>query len=414
MPENALKEWLKRLESRHPIEIDLGLDRVAAVAKTLRLTDGRIHTFSIAGTNGKGSVASVLTAGLLAAGYSVGTYTSPHLSRFNERILINGEQVDDASIVAAFEAIELARRDVSLTYFETATLAALWIFRQRQVGQQVLEVGLGGRLDAVNIIDAHVSVITSIGLDHTDWLGDSRELIAIEKAGIARRGRPCIVAELDPPDTLLSVLAERGAHGCFIGSDWRITNGQLNTVQGCSVPLPRPPGLLESNVGAALQAIESSGVSQMTDALLAAAGTASVAGRLTELELNGIRVVLDVAHNTESVQRLVEFLRQDPNQPPTRALFGVMRDKPVRDMLAACAGVFEDWSVIDLRDVPRAMPVEHLAAEIGASRVAMTGPFGEVWSHVLGRSQPGDRIVVFGSFFTVSEALESVAQSRGI
>ena len=157
MSDHSLKDWLHCLESRHPVEIDLGLERVAAVASRLQLFDQHIHTFSIAGTNGKGSVAAVLTAGLVAEGYCVGTYTSPHLARFNERIQIDGEMVDDAAIVAAFEAVEAALEGISLTYFETATLAALWIFRVRGVDQRVLEVGLGGRLDAVNIIDADVS-----------------------------------------------------------------------------------------------------------------------------------------------------------------------------------------------------------------------------------------------------------------
>ncbi len=414
MTEQSLKDWLQRLESRHPVEIDLGLERVAAVAQKLGLLERHIHTFSIAGTNGKGSVATVLTAGLLANGFSVGTYTSPHLRRFNERILIDGKEVDDAAIVAAFEAVEVARKAISLTYFETTTLAALWLFRERAVDQQVLEVGLGGRLDAVNIIDADVSVITSIGLDHTDWLGDTREVIAVEKAGIARNDRPCIVADVDPPATLAAALLERGARAQYFGRDWQISEGELKTVEGRIVQLPEPLGLLESNIGAALQAMESSGVGEITDGLLEAVSKVRLAGRLSVLEVNGLRVILDVAHNTESVRRLVDFLRKNPCQNATRAIMGVMRDKPVRDMIAACAGVFEDWRVVDLCDVPRAMAAAHLANEIGAERVVAAGAFNEVWADVLCNCQPGDRIVIFGSFFTVGEAFDLLAQSRGI
>ena len=405
MSDHSLKDWLHCLESRHPVEIDLGLERVAAVASRLQLFDQHIHTFSIAGTNGKGSVAAVLTAGLVAEGYCVGTYTSPHLARFNERIQIDGEMVDDAAIVAAFEAVEAALEGISLTYFETATLAALWIFRARGVDQRVLEVGLGGRLDAVNIIDADVSVITSIGLDHTDWLGESREVIAVEKAGIARSGLPCVVAEPDPPITLLSALSERGAIAHYMGQDWRIINGQLRTRGGARLQLPQSNGLLDRNVGAALQAIECSGVARLTKTLLETMSGVSLPGRQTALEIGGVDAILDVAHNTDSVAALVAHLRENPCQRATRAIFGVMRDKPVRDMIAACSGVFDEWNLISLWDVPRAMPVEDVSHKIGLERVKTTGAFGEVWSDVLRRSEPGDRIVVFGSFYTVSEAL---------
>ena len=178
-PRLTLSEWLSRLESQHPTEIDLGLDRVAAVAEALGVLRGAPKTVTVAGTNGKGSVAALLTAGLKAMGQVVGTYSSPHLLRFNERISIDEREAADAEIVAAFEQIEVARGDVSLTYFESATLAALWLFRERKVDVQVLEVGLGGRLDAVNILDADVSVITSIGIDHTDWLAPTRASVGI-------------------------------------------------------------------------------------------------------------------------------------------------------------------------------------------------------------------------------------------
>jgi len=414
MLEASLKDWLSRLESRHPVEIELGLDRVSVVARELGVLSPHIYTFTIAGTNGKGSVAAVLTAGLVAAGHHVGTYTSPHLLQFNERIQLNGEPVDDASIVAAFEAVERARADISLTYFETATLAALWIFHQAGVTQQVLEVGLGGRLDAVNIVDADISVITSIGLDHTDWLGDSRELVAVEKAGVARSGRPCIVAEDDPPATLMSALAGCGAIAHFMGRDWQIRDSRLKTVGGSTVHLPRPSGLLESNVGAALQAIELSGASDLNEGLIGAVSAVTLPGRLTTFEIDGVHLILDVAHNTESVGRLADFLRRNPCERGTHAIFGVMGDKPVRDMIHACAGIFDDWRVVDLRHIPRAMSVERLVSEIGAEQVAASGPFSEVWVDVLQRFQPGDRAVVFGSFHMVSEALGLLAQQRDV
>ena len=214
------------------------------VAEALGVLCGAPKTVTVAGTNGKGSVVALLTAGLKAMGQVVGTYASPHLLRFNERISIDEGEAEDAEIVAAFEHIEAARGDVSLTYFESTTLAALWLFRQRKVDVQVLEVGLGGRLDAVNILDADVSVITSIGLDHVDWLGPDRASISREKAGIARQNRPCIVAESDPPDALLAALNDRGADILLIDRDWHIADRRLQTVGGRNAPLPAASGLL--------------------------------------------------------------------------------------------------------------------------------------------------------------------------
>ena len=220
----SLPEWLERLESQHPTEIDLGLERVSAVAGAMGLLDHKIHTFSVAGTNGKGSVVCVLDHALRHAGFNVGVYTSPHFHRFNERICLNGREAEDSELVMAFEAVERYRGSVSLTYFEFSTLAALWLFRECSVDHQVLEVGLGGRLDAVNIVDADVSVVTSIGLDHMDWLGSDRAQIAIEKAGIARSNKFCVVAEADPPTTLVDTLRTVGAKGLFINADIRVNN----------------------------------------------------------------------------------------------------------------------------------------------------------------------------------------------
>ena len=248
----SLSAWLERLESQHPVEIDLGLDRVSAVADELGLLSSPPTTLTVAGTNGKGSVVTVLSAALVHSGQRVGRYTSPHLNRFNERICVDDVEVQDAELVAAFEAIEKASAAISLTYFEVATLAALWIFRERVVDVQVLEVGLGGRLDAVNILDADLSVVTSIGLDHTDWLGDSREVIAIEKAGVARPRQPCVVADPDPPHSLLSTLDAQGAKTSLINRDWCVVEGEVQTASHQRFQLPDNTGLLPVNMGAAI------------------------------------------------------------------------------------------------------------------------------------------------------------------
>ena len=406
----SLSGWLKRLESQHPVEIDLGLERVAAVAQELGLLASRPPTITVAGTNGKGSVVAVASALLERSGLRVGRYTSPHLNRFNERICIDGAETLDEDLIQAFDVIEQARGSISLTYFEVATLAALWIFRQRNVDVQVLEVGLGGRLDAVNILDADVSVITSIGLDHMDWLGDDREQIAIEKAGVARAQRPCVVADDEPPRSLLSSLGERGAVSCVVNREWCISDGALQLASGTTFRLPGIEGLLPQNIGAAIQALEAGGFCPLSQNLLDQISGLSLPGRLSLHQLGSIEVVLDVAHNVEAVSELARFLAQRPVSGKTIALFGVMGDKPIRDMIRACESVFDEWNLIDLSDVPRAMKPDRLVQLLKpAETVGEHGSFADLWNSALARSGAGDRIVVFGSFFSVGEATQLLA-----
>ncbi len=406
MPDLSLQGWLSRLESQHPVEIELGLDRVAEVARVMGLLRAPPPTFTVAGTNGKGSVVAVLSAALQGAGLRVGCYTSPHLMCFNERICIDGAQVDDQALIDAFVAIEGARGPVSLSYFEVATLAALWLFRERSVDVQVLEVGLGGRLDAVNILDADVSVVTSIGLDHTDWLGSDRSQIAIEKAGVARPGRPCIVADIDPPDSLLADLHQRAVDTRLIGRDWRVEEGRLHTASGATYRMPDIDGLLSENIAAALQALEAGRQIDLTQAVIDKLSAVRVPGRLSRRDVGPVEVILDVAHNVESVSRLVQFMGSHPVSGRTFAVFGVMGDKPIRDMLAACIGAFDEWNLVDLSHVPRAMPTADLARMLHPeSVVGDHGPFSDIWDSIKMRSRAGDRVVVFGSFFSVGEAL---------
>ena len=410
----SLSGWLQRLESQHPVEIDLGLERVASVAEKLGLITSPPPTITVAGTNGKGSVVAVASALLELSGLQVGRYTSPHLNRFNERICINGAEASDEDLTLAFDVIEQARGAISLTYFEAATLAALWIFRQRNVDIQVLEVGLGGRLDAVNILDADVSVITSIGLDHMDWLGDDREQIAIEKAGVARAQRPCIVAEGDPPRSLLVSLDERGAVNCMVNRDWRIANGVVQLASGKNFQLPGIKGLLPQNIGAAIQALEVGQFCSLSQDLLDQISGLSLPGRLSLHQLGSVELVLDVAHNVEAVVKLAQFLTQRPVTGKTIALFGVMGDKPIRDMIAACESVFDEWNLIDLSHVPRAMDPDRLVEMLKPKeRIGAQGSFADLWGSVLPRSGAGDRIVVFGSFFSVGEATQLLSGQQG-
>ena len=410
MPDSSLSEWLRRLELLHPVEIELGLERVTAVARSLGLLESPPRTITVAGTNGKGSVVAVVSAGLRAAGFRVGTYTSPHLVRFNERICIDEAAVPDRDLVSAFSEIDSARGQISLTYFEFATLAALWLFRERRVDWQVLEVGLGGRLDAVNIIDADFSAITSIGLDHIEWLGSDREAIAIEKAGVARQGQVCVVADRQPPATLIAALSERGSIPMFIDRDWRVGEGEFLSAQGQRVTLPEVNGLLPANIGAGLQVLELAGIS-LDSSVLSRVASIHLPGRRHQLRFGALDVWLDVAHNTEAVRELVALLRSQPCGGATRALFGVMGDKPIRDMIFACREVVDEWNVIELGHVPRAMPADQLAEKIGLSDVVSVGPFATVWDAVMQRAEPGDRIVIFGSFFTVGAAYSEFGDS---
>ena len=407
----SLSAWLERLESQHPVEIELGLDRVSDVAQNLGLLSSPPTTLTVAGTNGKGSVVTVLSAALVHSGKRVGRYISPHLNRFNERICIDDVEVQDAELIAAFEAIEDARADISLTYFEVATLAALWIFRERSVDVQVLEVGLGGRLDAVNIIDADLSVVTSIGLDHTDWLGDSRELIAIEKAGVARSGQSCVVADLDPPDSLLSTLDALGATTFLVNRDWHVVGDDVQTASHQRYQLPENTGLLPVNVGAAIQALELSGLLTVDQSLVNHLASVSLTGRLNRIQKGDFELVLDVAHNVESVSQLVKFLSNHPVPGKTFAVFGVMGDKPIRDMLSLCESAFDEWSLIDLCHVPRAMSTDRLSVFFEPMGAAINqGSFEDLWHSLMTRVMTGDRIVVFGSFFSVGEATAFLAE----
>ncbi|EED36442.1 folylpolyglutamate synthase [Luminiphilus syltensis NOR5-1B] len=399
-----LADWLRYLEGLHPRAIDLGLERVGAVADALELRPPRCSTLTVAGTNGKGSVVAVTAAGLRAAGHSVGVYTSPHLIDFNERIVIDDKPVPDEALLAAFEEIERSRGDISLSYFEFATLAALWLFRRASVDWQVLEVGLGGRLDAVNILDPDIAVITSIGLDHTEWLGPTREAIAPEKAGIARRGKPVVVLETDPPDSLAESLESMGADIKWRGRDWTMSAEQVHLCDGGQVALPDIDGLLSDNIGGALQALSLAGV--VIDApMLDELASVRVPGRRQRRHWKGHEVLLDVAHNLESVEAMVASLESLPGGERTLALFAAMADKPIHAMLNACAGCFDRWFLPDLAEQPRAMKPADIAALMPEVISTCFDDFDDAWSAVTAALVPGDRLIVFGSFITVGAAL---------
>jgi dihydrofolate synthase/folylpolyglutamate synthase len=410
MTDKTLDEWLAHLETLHPKAIDLGLSRVALVGERLGLSpvSPGAKTITVAGTNGKGSCVALITRGLMSQGMTVGTYTSPHLCHYHERIAINGEPVADNDILMAFRVIDEVRKDITLSYFEFSTLAALWLFHRAQVDWQVLEVGLGGRLDAVNIIDADVAVITSIGLDHQEWLGDSRELIAIEKAGIARSGQVCVVAEPDPPATLLPELEWIGAEVYAVQRDWFVEGQALRVTTGQTVDLPAPGGLLPINVAAALRVLALVGVDISGTACQHALATCTVPGRRQHMVLTGRDVLLDVAHNTESVAQLCADMTANPVEGRTLAVFAAMKDKPLEPMLALLTQHVDEWHLPTLGDLSRAAPVAVLQELLSSEHAYTYENPKAAWDSAWSSSKPGDRIVVLGSFVTVGALLPEV------
>jgi len=385
--ERSLDAWLDYLLTLHPRNIELGLERVALVAERMALLAPAPTVVTVAGTNGKGTTTTLVEALALQAGKRVGVYTSPHLLRYNERIRINGLPADDPQIVAAFEAIEAARDAVPLTFFEFGTLAALQVFASQPLDIIVLEVGLGGRLDATNIIDPDIAVITSIALDHQEWLGDNREAIGAEKAGILRAGVLAIIADRDPPD---SVLRRASELQCQVE---RWSDGFQSPLQN---------GLRPENIFAALAVARQLGI-HPGDAAAEVLSRVSVPGRLQRTSFQGRPVVLDVAHNPAAVEHLVHWLREQACIPAI-AIFAALSDKDVHAMIRACEGVFQRWWVPALPGVARATPAQTLARQMmdsGAQNVTSCQSVADAWERLQDSAETG-LVVVFGSFHTVS------------
>lgn len=410
----TLDAWLAHLETLHPQKIDLELTRVKTVALRLGLIPAACRTVTVAGTNGKGSCVSALAALLRQQGLSVGCYTSPHLLHFNERITVNDLPASDAEIMAAFAAIENCRESISLSYFEFATLAALFLFQEQGVDVQILEVGLGGRLDAVNMVDADLCVITSIGIDHTEWLGDTRDLIAIEKAGVARFGKPAVVAENDLPSTLLPRLETMGAKTVTLNREWLIDKQMLTLPDGTQRVLPEVPALQVSNLGAAVVAAVALNCAPSQDCIDAALQTLIVPGRQQQLTALGRVWWLDVAHNRESVGRLAIALALQSDGVETHAIFGAMADKPLRAMIERMADRVSSWHLPTHEGVVRAAAPEDLAElikTISPKATVQCYPTPEMaFTGIENASKPGDRILVFGSFVTVGAQLACLQQ----
>jgi dihydrofolate synthase/folylpolyglutamate synthase len=415
----TLPDWLALIESRHAeTHIDMGLDRVRAVKERMNL-QFECPVIMVAGTNGKGSTCAMLESILLHAGYRVGLYIKPHFLDFNERARINGEMATDAMLVEAFNFVEAQRGDVSLTYFEFTTLAIMHLISKAGVDVAILEVGLGGRLDAVNVVDADVAIVTSIDIDHKDYLGDTREEIGFEKAGIFRPGKAAICSDPLAPQSLIDHAAAIGADLWLIGRDFNFQGDQQQwsyggrTQRRNSLAYPALRGANQLlNASAALAALEALRMQLPAGAQEVRTGLALVElpGRFQVLP-GRPTTVLDVAHNPHASATLAQNLGNMGFHRYTYAVFGIMEDKDIDGVLAPMAGLIDHWCVADL-DSPRAAKSAELAAKVAALRPAgaKEGDFSvtafadpaAAFANAVSRAEENDRIVVFGSFYTVA------------
>jgi dihydrofolate synthase / folylpolyglutamate synthase len=416
----TLDAWLARCERMHPKEIDLTLDRVQAVAQRLQLAF-EVPVITVAGTNGKGSTCAMLESIALQAGYRVGLYAKPHLVHFEERCRIGGQMVEAAALLPHFAAVEAARGDVSLTYFEFTTLVIARLLSQSPLDLVILEVGLGGRLDAVNTVDADCAVITSIDIDHTEFLGHTREAIGREKAGIMRAGRPVIVSDPVPPQSVLDHAQRIGADLWRAGVDFRFDgdkqqwnwSGRERRYAGLAYPALRGANQL-LNAAGALAAFEALRQRLPITAQAVRNGLALVElpGRFQTIA-GQPTLVLDVAHNNHAVAALVQNLDQMGFFPRTHAVFGAMRDKDIAAILARMAPLVDAWHFTDL-PTARALTAAELAERHAALAPKGPGPVSVACHHApltalraaIADADPADRIVVFGSFFTVGGVLQ--------
>ena len=412
---DTLAEWLAWQQVAHPVAIDPGLDRVGEVWRRLALARPRT-VLSVGGTNGKGSVSAYLDAMLRAAGHDVGLFTSPHLVRYNERIRIGGREVTDAAIASAFARIDEARGDVSLTFFEWNTLAALVLFARERVDAAVLEVGMGGRLDAVNLADADVAAVVSIGFDHREWLGDSLEAIGVEKAGIFRPGRPAIFGAREMPQSIARAAQACGAHLRRFGRDFDYVeraDGWDYVGVGSrrrELPLPALEGAAQlANAATALAVLEGAepAVFVPDEAVRVGLREVRLPGRF-QVIAGDPEWILDVAHNPDAARVLAASLAARPARGRTIAVCGILGDKDVEAIVRPLARAVSAWIAVALPG-PRALAASELAqriASVTGGSVAAAGSVAEGLSNAQQSAAPGDRILAFGSFLTVGPALE--------
>jgi dihydrofolate synthase/folylpolyglutamate synthase len=426
----SLADWLSWQEQLHLSEIDLGLERIGKVAKNLGILAPPFPIITVAGTNGKGSCIAMLESILRAQGYQTGAYTSPHLIRYNERIAINNQAASDAQICAAFETIDKARQNtpdengkpISLTYFEFGTLAAILCFIEQNVDIALLEVGLGGRLDAANLWDASIAIITGIAIDHENWLGNDRETIGREKAGIMRHQRPVVCGDPEPPKSIQTEASRMGARLYQLKQDFdyhKQNNGwtwQGWDKQQFSLPLPALKGEFQLNNAATVVAALNLLGKQLPLSKAAfeqGLKRARLAGRMQIIQKTP-EWLLDVAHNPQSAEQLASYLKHNPLQGKTHAIFSMLADKDIHQVISLMQPFIDHWHIFGLPG-NRAQTLETLEHQLqrqlqgtgNTSGISAYKDFTEVFHHLKKSVKSEDRVVAFGSFLVVSAVLET-------
>ena len=415
----TLQDWLGHIERQHPQPIEMGLERVREVAARLALERPATHVVTVGGTNGKGSTVAFIESIARAAGLRVGAYTSPHLLAYGERVRIDGVEAGEVALVEAFAAVEAARGATPLTYFEFGTLAALWLFARAGLDLAILEVGLGGRLDATNLVDADVAVITTVDLDHQDWLGNDREAIGAEKAGIARAWKPLVLGDDDPPASVLRHAYAIGASALRIGCDfffepvdaacwrWREVGYALD------LPMPAMAAPVQlRNAAVAIAALRALEIDLPAAAIASGVAEAQLAGRLQAFDRGGVAVFVDVGHNPQAARELAAWLRAMPIAGRTHAVYAALADKDAAAVVGAFDGLVDAWWLGgSLGAGARGVPVEALAQRLAGSCASLAGTRADpaaALSAALEAAAPGDRVLVFGSFHAAEEALRTL------
>jgi dihydrofolate synthase/folylpolyglutamate synthase len=390
----SLDQWLELLETRHDKKIDLGLTRVKQVYENLKLDKIAPIIITVAGTNGKGSTVAMLSSICRAAGYGVGEFSSPHLIDYNERIKVNNKNASDDEIIEAFKQIEQNLKGITLSYFEYTTLAALIVFKQRKVDVAVLEVGLGGRLDSVNVVDSDCAIITTIDIDHTAWLGDDIESIAFEKAGIMRQNKPVVYGDIDCPLAIKNQAKK-------INAQLILAREQAQVYQ-----LELDGDYQQYNANTAVVAIKALQLNINQDQIAHGLKKVSLQARLQQISSDPA-VILDVAHNKQAAISLSSWLQNNPIEGKTLAVFSVLADKNVKDWLAVFSDVIDIWCISQANS-SRAMTNKELLA-IVADYARLVTSFSSIklaFEAAKTMAQANDRIIVFGSFYTVSDVIQ--------
>jgi dihydrofolate synthase / folylpolyglutamate synthase len=414
---DSLSTWLDYWSHVHVTGIDLGLERVIPVAEELGVVRPQAKVFTVAGTNGKGSTTTTLAAILKAAGHQVGLYQSPHIYRFNERVKLNGIEIDDQSLVDAFVLVDQARRacDLSLSFFEATTLAAFLIFKQKQCDVWVLEVGLGGRLDVVNVVEPNVAVITNIGLDHTDWLGDTIEKIAFEKAGIIRPNIPVIFAgQQTLPDAIFQKAEDCKAQLITLNRDYFYDELDAHSwafaSSGLTLKLPKGSLALD-NISIAVAAVLNSGLAVSQKAIAEGITQARLSGRFEVRQIQDKTVIFDAGHNPHGVEFLLKQLKQylhyHPQYTEVMAVFSMLADKDIYSVAEALKQSIVLWKIAALT-VPRAADISQLNAALSGQNVEQFDSVALAFESALENSKNNQLILVCGSFHTLEAVWEHV------